>query len=54
MRKLFLSLALMLSLLPDAAAGVPKPQQFIEVCDSLTARCNRRFNVRSLVSVDMV
>ena len=54
MRKLFLSLALMLSMLPDAAAGVPKPQQFKEVCDSLTARCNRRFNVRSLVSVDMV
>lgn len=54
MRKLLLTALTVLSLLPAGAAGLPRPSQFKVVCDTLTARCNRRFNVRSWVSVDKV
>lgn len=52
MRKLLLTLVMALLVLPVAADGIPKPSQFREVCDTLTARCNRRFQVISTVTLE--
>ncbi len=54
MRKLFFSLSLGLVLLPLVAQGQPGPSQFKVVCDTLTARCNRHFIVKSAVSLEKV
>ena len=53
MRKL-LPVLFSLFLLPLSAPAQPRPSQFKEVCDTLTARCNRHFTVRSLVSLEKV
>ena len=54
MRKLLLTIALSLVILPLAADDLPKPSQFKEVCDTLTERCNRHFLVRSQVSLERI
>lgn len=52
MRKLLLTIAFALSVLTAAAQDVPKPAQFRVVCDTLTERCNRRFLVKSKVTLE--
>ena len=52
MRKVFITLVLALSLLPVRGTVIPKASDFNVVCDTLTERCNRRFLVRSKVSLE--
>ena len=53
MRKFLLSAILLLSLLPlTAQKRLPRPSQFTPVCDTLTARCNRHFGVKSEVKLE--
>lgn len=55
MRSLILSIAALLSsLCLYAVPPVPRAADFSVVCDSLTARCNRRFGVQSMVSLEKV
>ena len=54
MRKLLLSLSLLLAFAPLHAQGIPRAADFKVVCDTLTARCNRRFHVKSAVSLEKV
>ena len=54
MRRLILTLLLLLAFLPLEAQNVPKASQFKEICDTLTERCNRRFLVKSRVILDRV
>lgn len=53
MRRLIISVMVCLMALP-ASAGVPRATEFKTVCDTLTARCNRRFNVHSSVRLEKV
>ena len=54
MRKLLLMLILALTAVPAAADGIPKASAFRVVCDTLTARCNRHFQVKSAVSLEKI
>ena len=54
MRKLLLSLSLLLAFAPLHAQGIPRAADFKVVCDTMTARCNRRFHVKSAVSLEKV
>ena len=46
--------ALLLASLGAGAQGIPKAADFKTVCDTLTARCNRRFKVVSQVQLEKV
>ena len=54
LKRWVLILMLMLSAMPLAGQGVPRAADFGEVCDTLTARCNRHFGVVSEVALDRV
>lgn len=54
MRKVLLILALLTLAFASAAQGIPRAADFSVVCDTLTARCNRRFNVKSRVRIDKI
>ena len=54
MRKFIQTVLLSLAFLPAGAGTVPKAADFSVVCDTLTARCNRRFLVRSRVTLEKV
>lgn len=45
---------LLLSVLPASAQPAPRASDFKVVCDTLTARCNKRFGVVSAVALDKV
>ena len=53
MRRILISVLLCFTALP-AVSQVPKASEFKTVCDTLTARCNRRFTVRSSVRLEKV
>ncbi|MBR4809027.1 MAG: N-acetylmuramoyl-L-alanine amidase [Bacteroidales bacterium] len=53
-KRKFLILLMLLAVLPAAGQGVPRAGDFSVACDTLTARCNRRFSVESRVSLDKV
>ena len=46
--------AFLAAFVPAEGQGLPRASDFSEVCDTLTARCNRRFNVRSVVNLTKV
>ncbi len=54
MRKLVAYILLALWFIPSFADGIPKASDFKAVCDTLTARCNRRFLVTSKVNLEKV
>ena len=55
MRNCFLLLAALVALAGDLyAQAVPRAADFCVQCDTLTARCNRRFGVDGLVKLDKV
>ncbi|MBO6170427.1 MAG: N-acetylmuramoyl-L-alanine amidase [Bacteroidales bacterium] len=54
MRRFVLILLFLSGALSSAAQGIPRAADFSVVCDTLTARCNRRFEVRSKVRIDKI
>ena len=54
MRRFILALALLVLSLSAAAQGIPRAADFGVVCDTLTARCNRRFGIKSTVRIDKI
>ena len=51
-KKLKAAILLLLAAGPLMAQGLPKATDFTKVCDTLTARCNRRFGVVSQVKLE--
>ena len=45
---------MLLASMASSAQGIPRASEFSVVCDTLTQRCNRRFNVKSKVQIDKV
>ena len=54
LRRLLVIFCLALAALPLSGQGTPRAADFSVVCDTLTARCNRRFGVLSRVLLERV
>ncbi|MBQ2543827.1 MAG: N-acetylmuramoyl-L-alanine amidase [Bacteroidales bacterium] len=54
MRRFALILGILAGTVSAAAQGIPRAADFSVVCDTLTARCNRRFQVVSRVRIDKI
>ena len=52
MRRFLSIILLLLVIIPASGQGIPRAADFSVVCDSLTARCNRRFRVVSAVKLE--
>ncbi len=52
LRKALLALSALLAGAVSGAQGVPRAADFAVVCDTLTARCNKRFGVKSQVRLE--
>ena len=54
MRRALIISFMLLASMASSAQGIPRASEFSVVCDTLTQRCNRRFNVKSKVQIDKI